>query len=96
MLGVYGIFNFSVSRFDGLSSDVLGLGSFSCVESMYEDRVISHIQTELERIRFRESILPMEIQPQLTPGVGLLADVNLGETDAEQGVSVVSIVPHPV
>jgi hypothetical protein len=36
------------------------------------------------KVRFRESILPEEIQLQLAPGVRLLADVNLGETDPEK------------
>ncbi len=35
-------------------------------------------------VRFRESILPDEIQLQLVPGVRLLADVSLGETDPEK------------
>jgi hypothetical protein len=36
------------------------------------------------RVRFRESILPEAIQLQLAPGVRLLADVSLGETDPEK------------
>ncbi|MGA2706628.1 MAG: serine protease [Isosphaeraceae bacterium] len=48
-------------------------------------------------VRFRESILPIEIQRQLTPGVRLLADVNLGETDAEKLVfRNFQVAPHPV
>ena len=35
-------------------------------------------------VRFRESILPDEIQHRLMPGVRLLADVSLGETDPEK------------
>ena len=35
-------------------------------------------------VRFRESILPEEIQLQLVPGVRLLANVSLGETDPEK------------
>jgi hypothetical protein len=35
-------------------------------------------------VRFRESLLPDEIQFQLVPGVRLLADVSLGETDPEK------------
>jgi hypothetical protein len=38
------------------------------------------------RIRFRESILPEEIQHRLAAGVRLLADVNLGATDPEKFV----------
>ena len=36
------------------------------------------------RVWFRESILPEEIQLQLVPGVRLLADVSLGETDPQK------------
>jgi hypothetical protein len=35
-------------------------------------------------VRFRESTLPTEIQLRLMPGVRLLAQVNLGETDPEK------------
>ena len=48
------------------------------------------------RVRFRESILPEAIQLQLAPGVRLLADVSLGETDPEKLIfRVFRLAAHP-
>jgi hypothetical protein len=49
------------------------------------------------RVRFRESILPEAIQFQLAPGVRLLADVSLGETDPEKLVFCdFRLAPQPI
>jgi hypothetical protein len=49
------------------------------------------------RVQFRESILPEEIQRQLAPGVRLLADVNLGETNPEKLVfRDFQLAPRPI